>query len=60
MLRLWWLCTVYDSLKIWLREGPGLTIKQDWVIPMTKEVEIDYLLQRLDPVPCSNGSAGNA
>jgi hypothetical protein len=51
---------VYDSLKIWLREGPGLTIKQDWVIPMTKEVEIDYLLQRLDPVPCSNGSAGNA
>ncbi|KAI5797152.1 chorismate mutase [Pyronema domesticum] len=31
---------------------------RDWVIPMTKEVEIDYLLQRLDPVPCSNGSAG--
>ncbi|KAA8896870.1 chorismate mutase, partial [Sphaerosporella brunnea] len=24
---------------------------RDWVIPLTKEVEIDYLLQRLDPVP---------
>ncbi|KAI5858031.1 chorismate mutase [Tricharina praecox] len=23
---------------------------RDWVIPMTKEVEIDYLMQRLDPV----------
>ncbi|KAI5795060.1 chorismate mutase-like protein [Geopyxis carbonaria] len=27
---------------------------RDWVIPMTKEVEIDYLLQRLDPVPNKN------
>jgi hypothetical protein len=22
---------------------------QDWVIPLTKKVEIDYLLQRLEP-----------
>lgn len=51
---------MYDSLKIWVEEGPELTMKQDWVIPMTKEVEIDYLLQRLDPVPSSNGSAGKA
>lgn len=29
---------------------------KDWVIPQTKEVEIDYLLQRLDPV--SGGEEG--
>jgi hypothetical protein len=33
------------------RKEPSLTWFQDWVIPLTKEVEIDYLLQRLSGEP---------
>jgi chorismate mutase len=37
-------------------EGPGkinvdavVTIYKDFVIPLTKEVEVEYLMQRLEP-----------
>ncbi|KAI9826072.1 MAG: chorismate mutase aro7 [Thelocarpon impressellum] len=38
-------------------DGRGLTQHQDHVIPLTKEVEVEYLMQRLDHItPRSNGS----